>query len=93
MNTPERLGHIEKDIDAIKQRNVRVAADKAWETSWFRKVCIVLMTYIIAVVVMYMVNIKNPFTNALIPTVGFYLSTISLPFIKKWWVNRYLAKK
>lgn len=86
----EEITQIKKDIKKLQVRNERVEADKAWETSVFRVVLITLITYIIAVIVMVMINVDNAWLNALIPTVGFYLSTQSLPIVKKWWVNKYL---
>lgn len=65
---------IEKEINLIKERNKKVEADKDWETSLFRIVSIVVMTYIITAVVFYFIGIKNFLLSALIPTVGYYLS-------------------
>lgn len=31
---------LENEIAKIKERNKRVELDKAWETSWTRKICI-----------------------------------------------------
>ena len=31
---------IENEIEKIKLRNKKVELDKAWETSWVRKICI-----------------------------------------------------
>ncbi len=82
--------NLEKEIGEIKARNKRVEADKAWETSMFRKVIIVIFTYTITAVVFYLIGVKDYLLSALIPTIGYFLSIQSLPFIKKWWVdNRY----
>jgi len=83
---------IKREIDLIKERNKRVEADKAWETSKFRVFSIVAMTYIITAIVFYFIGVKNYLLSALIPTVGFYLSTQSLPFIKNWWVTKVYKK-
>ena len=84
---------LKKEIGLIKERNVRVETDKAWETSVFRIVSIVIMTYIITAIVFYLIGVNNFLFNAFIPTLGFYLSTQSLPFIKKWWVNNLYKKR
>lgn len=84
----ESFDEIRKEIDLIKERNKRVEQDKAWETSKTRVVSVVLMTYVITAVVFYFIGVKNYLLNALIPTVGFYLSTQSLPFIKTIWTNK-----
>ena len=38
------LKDLENEIENIKQRNKRVELDKAWETSWTRKICICILT-------------------------------------------------
>ena len=86
------LEEIKQEIDLIKRRNKRVEAEKAWETSNFRVFSIMVMTYIITSIVFYFIGVKNFLLSALIPTVGFYLSTQSLPFIKKWWINKFVKK-
>ena len=84
---------IEKEIILIKERNLKVEADKAWETSFFRIVLISIVTYVIASFVMYFIGVKNFLLNALIPTIGYLLSAQSLPLIKHWWIKEYLNKK
>jgi hypothetical protein len=83
----EQLQNIEKELEAIRLRNSKVEADKAWETSYFRKISIAIVTYIIAAVVMYFIGVADYLLNALIPTLGYILSTLSLPFIKNWWIK------
>ena len=77
------------EIIAIKERNRRVETDKAWERSGFRIFTIAAITYIIASVVMYAIGIANYLLSALIPTIGYLLSTQSLPIIKRWWVKKF----
>jgi len=86
------IEELKKEIDLVKERNKRVEADKAWETSSFRILSIVAMTYIVTAIVFYFIGVRNYLLNALIPTLGFYLSTLSLPFIKKWWINKFIKK-
>ena len=81
-----------KEIEQIKTRNGKVEADKAWETSRCRIFLITLITYIIAALVLYFIGVENFLLNALIPTIGFFLSMQSLPIVKKRWVKRYLKK-
>lgn len=84
----ERLEKLEEQIAALRDRNRRVDADKAWETSRFRVATIAGMTYAVAFLFMWSVGIGRPWLNALIPVLGFILSTLSLPSIKQWWVGR-----
>lgn len=79
----------ENELNEIKERNKKVEADKAWEISGLRRGIIVGFTYFIAVVFMASVNIEKPFTNALIPTGGYFLSTLTLKPLKRWWTEKY----
>lgn len=76
---------LEKEIRAIKQRNTKVEKDKAWETSWFRRISIAILTYFVIVLFFYSAGLGNPFVNAIVPTMGFVLSTLSLPWLRKIW--------
>ena len=77
---------LEKEIIKIKQRNKRVELDKKWETSWTRRLCICILTYVVVVVYSYMVrNYDNIFLSSLVPVIGFTLSTLSLRYIRKIW--------
>ena len=49
--------NLEKEILTIKERNQRVELDKKWETSFTRKLCICILTYIF--VIMYSYLVKN----------------------------------
>lgn len=53
-----------------------------------RRSIVAVMTYAIAAVLLYSMNLADPLLNALIPTVGYLLSTLSIPVIKKHWIAR-----
>lgn len=80
---------IEKEIEIIKERNKRVEADKGWEASWTRRIFIALATYLIATLWLLIINETSVWLKAAIPTGGYILSTLSLPFVKTWWVNKF----
>ncbi len=82
------MDSIEQRLEKIEQRNSRVEADKDWETSWTRRFFIALITYLAISLYMSAINIERPWLNAIVPTVGFLLSTLTLSLIKKWWVAR-----
>ena len=84
--------NIKKEIEKIKQRNKRVEADKAWEISLFRKIIIAILTYIAIVIFFYFAGLPKPFTNSIVPALAFVLSTLTIPFFKKLWLN-YIYKK
>ncbi len=79
------MEHSDPVIQDIIERNKRVEADKAWETSWTRRLFIVCITYITACVFLWLIANQNPLTNALVPTGGYLLSTLSLSWIKEQW--------
>ena len=85
------MKEIEKRLEAIEQRNKRVELDKAWETSWLRKILIAVLTYVTVVLFFLAAQLPKPFINSIVPTTGFVLSTLSLPFFKKAWI-KYWAK-
>jgi polyferredoxin len=78
---------IEQEINQIKERNKKVELDKAWETSWTRRIIILVLTYLVIVLFLYMTKLPNPFLNAIVPAVAFTISTLSLPFFKKIWLK------
>ena len=81
------LETIKHEINQIKKRNKRVEADKAWETSFLRKVIILLLTYIVIAIFFYFAKIEKPFINAIVPALAFVLSTLSIPVFKKVWLK------
>ena len=88
----ERLQRIEQEIKTIGERNARVEADKAWETSLFRMVSLAVVTYLAVAVLLYFIGVPNFFLASLVPAAGFVLSVQSLPMIKRWWIGRHLRK-
>jgi len=81
------MKNLEKRLEAIEQRNKKVELDKAWETSWSRKIIIAILTYITIVLFFFVAELPKPFINSIVPTTGFVLSTLSLPFFKKVWIK------
>ncbi len=83
---------IEDEISQIHVRNARVEAEKAWETSAFRIILVCFMTYSVTAIVFAIIGVRDFLLNALIPTLGFFVSTLSLPSLRKWWIDRKLGK-
>ncbi|MFI3241655.1 MAG: hypothetical protein R3Y43_03725 [Alphaproteobacteria bacterium] len=84
--------NIEQEIEKIKQRNTKVEADKAWEVSRIRKLIVAFLTYFVMICVMFSLGLDSPFIGAIIPTLGFLLSTVGADLIKKIWVNKVYKK-
>jgi len=78
---------IEKRLEIIEQRNMKVENDKAWETSFVRKLSILIITYFCVALFLYIIEVENFYISALIPTMGYYLSTLSLPIVKNIWLG------
>lgn len=77
---------LENEILKIKERNKKVELDKAWETSWTRKICICILTYIVVVIYSHLINhISNIWLSSLVPVIGFTLSTLSLKLVRNAW--------
>jgi hypothetical protein len=80
------------EINLIKERNKRVEADKAWETSKTRRAVIALMMYVVIVIFLWTINAPKPFVNAIVPALGFVLSTLTLPVFKNIWLKSHYKK-
>jgi hypothetical protein len=79
------MNDLEKRVAAIETRNRKVEKDKAWETSWTRRITIGALTYIVVATYLLAINNDKPFINALVPAVGFMLSTLVLRRIRELW--------
>ncbi len=82
------MSDVEKRVAAIEARNKKVELDKAWETSLTRRLGIALLTYAVIVSYLFVINNDNPWLNAIVPTIGFFLSTLILGGLKTYWQNR-----
>lgn len=78
---------LEKEIEKIKERNLRVEKDKAWETSLTRKISIAFLTYMVISVFLLFLGLPKPFINSLVPVLGFWISTLTISFLKKIWLR------
>ena len=85
--------NLEKRVTAIEERNRKVELDKTWETSWFRRILLVIFTYLAIGLYLNAINISNPWLNAIVPSVGFLLSTLTLPLFKSIWLKYFKSKK
>ena len=77
---------LEKRVEKIEERNKKVELNKAWETSMTRRICIMVLTYLVVLAYLFLVDkINNIFLSALVPVIGFTLSTLSLGLVRKAW--------
>ncbi|MFH1784853.1 MAG: hypothetical protein ABH842_00345 [Candidatus Micrarchaeota archaeon] len=87
------MTEIKKEIKKIKERNVRVEADKAWELSNTRRLVIGASIYLLALILLIGINAPDPWVNSLIPAIGFVLSTATFPIFKEFWIKSIYTKK
>ena len=81
------MENLEQELANIKERNKKVEMDKAWELSWTRRILICVLTYIIAFVWLLVIKEHNAAAKAVVPTAGFALSMLSIPYAKKLWIK------
>ena len=78
---------LEKRIIQIEQRNSMVEADKKWETSYTRRILLILFTYFAISLYLHVIHVSRPWLNAIVPSIGFLLSTFTLPYFKSLWLK------
>jgi Na+/H+ antiporter NhaD/arsenite permease-like protein len=79
---------IEKRLEAVEARNQLVEANKAWETSWTRRLSIMVLTYMVVAFYLQFVVHISPWINALVPVIGYTLSTLTVSLLKTKWIER-----
>ena len=84
----QELSDLHHEIALIKQRNAQVELDKKWERSLTRRLLLIAFTYLAIAIYFYFIDIPRPWLNAVVPALGFLLSTLSLPFFKKLWQQK-----
>ena len=83
------MKELEQRIAKIEKRNKRVETDKAWETSWTRRICIMILTYLVVVAYSYIIREwDNILLSSLVPVLGFLLSTLSVKAVRRLWEKK-----
>ena len=92
---------LEEKITQLLDRNKKVEADKAWETSITRKVFLSLLTYIFAFLWLWLIQETLVWLKAFVPVLGYVISTLTPPRSKtgglkirqnKKYIFRYILK-
>ncbi|MFA6410346.1 MAG: hypothetical protein WCW26_02105 [Candidatus Buchananbacteria bacterium] len=81
------MENLEQRIQKIEERNNKVQIDKAWETSWTRKILLAVFSYLAIGVYLWAIDLPRPWINAIVPAVAFMIQTLTLPFFKKLWAK------
>lgn len=83
------MEELKNRIEKIEKRNKSVETDKAWETSWPRRICVMILTYIIVIIYSYLIKkYDNILLSSLVPVIGFTLSTLSIRVVRKFWERK-----
>ncbi len=78
---------LEERLTRIEARNKKVETDKQWETSWTRRALLIIFTYLAIGLYLNAIRVPAPWLNAIVPAVGFLLSTLTLPLFKRAWIK------
>lgn len=89
----DRVDALERRLARIDERNRRVEWQKAWEVSRVRVGLLLALTYLTCSLVFWLIGAPYPLLNALIPTTGYALSTLSLPLVRRWWIAYWQHRK
>lgn len=84
----ERLNNLQHEVNKLKKRNFEKDRGKEFESSYTRVLFLMAVTYWTLFGYMALIiQSPNPFLDAIVPTVGFNISTWSLPYVKEWWIQ------
>lgn len=83
----DNIAGLERRVREIEERNGRVEMDKAWETSKTRKVLLVCFTYLAIGLYLWAIGVDTPWVHAIVPAIGFTISTLAMPFFKRKWLT------
>jgi hypothetical protein len=86
------MSDFENRITYLEARNQIVDKNKSWENSTTRKIVIMFLTYFTLGLYMFFLGIDKWYLHSLIPTFGFFLSTLTLDFIKNIWDIQFNSK-
>jgi hypothetical protein len=83
----DNIKDLEQKIHKIEERNLKVESDKRWEVSWTRRFLLTIFTYLAIGIYLQVIEIPDPWLNAIVPAVAFMISTLTMPFFKKLWLH------
>ena len=81
------LKGLAKRVKNIEDRNKKVELDKAWEVSYIRRFILVAFTYVSIGFYLQAIGVGQAWLHAIVPSIAFMLSTLTMPFFKKMWIR------
>lgn len=85
----KRLTVLEHELEFTRNQKRELQLHLAWDRSWTKIVLLTVVTYIVIAFVFYCIGSKKYFVNAIIPSVAYFISTRSLSFVKKIWLQKH----
>jgi hypothetical protein len=79
---------LEQRVTNLETRNRKVEGDKAWEVSWQRRGMVMVLIYLTVVFYLRFVVHIDPWINALVPVIGYSVSTVTITRLKAVWLKR-----
>ena len=81
------MENIEERVRKIEERNKGVEQDKAWETSASRRILLAAFSYVAVAIFFIIIEVPNPWLNAIVPALAFVIQQLSMPYFKKLWLK------
>jgi hypothetical protein len=81
------MENLEERVRKIEERNKGVESDKAWETSMTRRILLAVFSYLVIGIFFVIIELPNPWINAIVPALAFMIQQLSMPFFKKLWLK------
>ena len=88
----DELDQIREELRELRARNLRVEREKAWETSWTRRLVITAVTWLGAWLWLLELGAERAALQALVPAGAYALSTFPLPMLRRWWIGMFVSK-
>src|SRR5689334_7596308 len=83
----DELEDIRRELAELRERNIRVEREKAWETSWARRLLVAAMTWLGAWLWLRELGAEHAALQALVPSGAYAVSTLTLPVLRRWWMR------
>lgn len=83
---------LRRDVDELRARNLRVEREKAWETSWTRRILITAATWLGAWLWLRQMGVEHAERQAVLPSGAYAVSTLSLPVLRRLWIRLFVDR-
>lgn len=83
------MQNMEETLEAVLERNKRVEAEKAWEVSFTRRAFLAALTYVTAVLLLWLIGEERFLLLSFIPAISYVFSTLTLPWMKRIWLSHH----